>query len=435
MKIDSPIALTGVNHVYYMIEHCLLSQATDLSGVKQRRGNYANRVRLDNEGALERLDGRNKLGADMANMISRNKFSVAAGEILSDQFMSRHGKIIQQILEKFKPFEWHTACTLNLQKELETNKPRVKTILFDGQGIYNVFHEHRKNLKEKFSSGKFKEVDAEIESLLTRLDGEAESIKSAISDLYKKRFDQFIHGISDRSKVLRDGHSEKLHQFLNQKLYMNVLTTVAFQTALVTTFINAFENSCGLNFWQTKEGDIESELENYLRNVEVLFCPNSAAKLKNLIEVFEGQVDESPDGLRDFKVIPSKSTFRSIVYSEEMKPEQFPKYRYLLIELWTPIDPSLKGYVLREKQKCRAQIMIAHVRKCRELFIRDNRILEENLTRANHKEIQQNAAESYKSLIKCFGDRAASIEGLIKLLESGEDDTHELEIVDEDADM
>lgn len=69
VKLDSPIALSGVNHIYYLIEHLMLNKVEDVSGAKPRAGFFSMRSDLANYGAIRRLNGYNLLGDEAASTL------------------------------------------------------------------------------------------------------------------------------------------------------------------------------------------------------------------------------------------------------------------------------------------------------------------------------------------------------------------------------
>lgn len=433
MKIDSPIAITGVNHVYYMIEHCLLSNAShDICGLRPRRGNYSTRVKLDSVGALDRLGARNKLGADVADTITRTSFTAEVGSSLSAQFMQRHGSLIKRVFCEFEPFIWHASTSLKLQKDLETNKPRIKSILFDGQGIFSVFQQHRKGLKERVKEGAFNNNKAELASLIDRLDSENQSIDESIAKLRILRFHEFFGRVTDRFKISQAQEGEvRLEGFVN-RLYSNVLTTVAFQTALIATFIGLLEEVYGLDFWDRNDQLTEQEFSNYLRRIEGLFCPNSVAEAKKLVEVFEGSIQIDSDN-NLMSLVPTNHTFRSVVYQEEMRPDQWTKYRYLLLELWEPINSDLLVSRDAEVERCRRQVLQALAQKCRDSYLRRHQKIEQQLTQQEHSVIQKESIELYRRLLINLGVRVSALDASYfkKLLTFSLDDIGDDPFLDE----
>lgn len=401
MKIDSPIAISGVNHIYYMIEHSILSDLGDLRGLSVRRRNLWKQVKLNTTAALERLDGRNKLGVNLANSVTRNSFNLKTSGIISDAFMSRFGSVILAFLKRFKPYEWHASATLTLKMQLEVDHLRIKSILFDGQGIYGVFQQHLANLKKNYDANVYSHSEAEIKTLIERLTLENAAIERYKSELLSSRADKFIHNLKDKSTFFKSDEPipSDIRSFVD-RLYMNVLSTVAFQTALVSTFIGLFEQQYGLNFWNDKEIDFQGELDNYLSSIEILFAPASTSTFRHLVAVFEGKLDKQ-DEL--WKIAPSNNTFRKVVYPEEMKPDQWPKYRYLLLELWQPLADALRDSRDREVEKCRHQVMHSHMGRTRDEYLRSVQKFEDTLTAEDNRLIFETAVSRYRELLKHIG--------------------------------
>lgn len=401
MKIDSPIAISGVNHIYYMIEHSILSDLGDLRGLSVRRRNLWKQVKLNTTAALERLDGRNKLGVNLANSVTRNSFNLKISGILSEAFMSRFGLVILTFLKRFKPYEWHAAATLSLKKQLEVEHLRIKSILFDGQGIYGVFQQHLANLKKNYDANVYSHSEAEIKTLIERLSLENAAVERTKTELLSSRANKFVHNLKDKSTFFKvdEPIPADIRSFVD-RLYMNVLSTVAFQTALVSTFIGLFEQQYGLNFWDDKEIDLQGELDNYLTSIEKLFAPTSTSAFRHLVAVFEGRLDKQDE---IWKIAPSNNTFRKVVYPEEMKPDQWPKYRYLLLELWQPLTVQLRDARDKEVDKCRHQVMHVHMSRTRDEYLRSEQKFEDTLTAEDTRAIFEMAASSYRELLKHIG--------------------------------
>jgi hypothetical protein len=315
MKIDNPVAITGVNHVYYMIEHILLNKlAQDVNGVKPRSGKFFKRKDLEDSNAMSRLNGRNKLGSDEADATRRDSFSTSTGEILAEQFKQRFGWIIVDLLDRFEPFKAHSESTLWLEQHLNINNRANYSILFDGQGIFNVFNAHRDNLKSKSKNNVYGSDPAKINAIINQLDAQAKSIELNIEELSNKRAEFFIKKAYNKNEFYdADKHlSPRIVQFIDT-LFGNIFTTVAFQSALVITFISSIEQTFGLDSWNTNEGIVKTEFENYLNQISRFFSPESVSDLKKISDVFVGHVD---GGAFEWKIIKTNFTFRSIVHPD-----------------------------------------------------------------------------------------------------------------------
>ena len=240
LKINSDIAITGVTHVYYMIEHMLLDSG-NVRGVAPRSGKFYNRVTLSD--CLERLDGRNELGAAVADTIRRDRFSEEAADKLGKKYDDRFGWYIIRALETFGPFDKHNRAVLNLETRVEQHQDRqLGPILFEGQGISRVFETHRKNLHDKLSKHAYRTDVPEIEAIAKRLDATAVRVGEVISEFCTERATLCLAQMSEKRSVRDEAgntHPNVVEWF--NALYDNVLSTVAFQSALVCGFFTEAE--------------------------------------------------------------------------------------------------------------------------------------------------------------------------------------------------
>ena len=192
LKIVSSIAITGVSHLYYIIEHLMLNDGSEVKGVKPRSGNFSKRKDLESYLCFFRLDGRNLLGSELADATKRDNFTTLSGETLAKEFNKRYGDFIVQIFEKFLPYEIHNKAVLNLEYKVESNEDRqLKPILFEGQGIIRVFDSHRDYLKSEIKEGKFINIP-EVESISKKLDATAERVFKAIEKFKENRVELYI---------------------------------------------------------------------------------------------------------------------------------------------------------------------------------------------------------------------------------------------------
>jgi hypothetical protein len=358
-KIQAPVAISGVPHIYYMIEHMMLDNGEAVRGVKPRAGTFYNRTRLDD--LLNRVDGRDLLGAAAADAIRRNLFTTDAAEKLGAQFDTRYGAYIIGALEKFEPFDRHNAAVLEIGEQLEREHDRqLKPILLEGQGIGRVFETHRINLQQKLRSGYFKTDVPEIEASSRRLAATAGRIADTVLRLHAERANRLLSDLSDK-KPVRDEAGEihpKMVDFCN-RLYDEIFATVAFQTALVCGFLGLVEKAERRlqkgEFGGEPPIDRDSAFDEYLEQLNRFFVPRTIVQLGRIIRVFRGELE---DGTL-WPIRPSSQTFREVVYRSEMQPDQWPKYRYLLLEIWNPTHIALQSVVTGERAECRGEVFSA----------------------------------------------------------------------------
>ena len=141
------------------------------------------------------------------------------------------------------------------------------------------------------------------------------------------------------------------------KLYKEDFTTAAFQIGLFVTFFFMMEDYHG------QEGDLrltgdEAEMQmfdEYLACLNGFFAPKSDADAKRLLSVFVGAVSGT-FGASNLTVAASATNLRSIVIPGELKPDEWPRFRYIFLELWRPADERLaaltKGYRLESRMGC-----------------------------------------------------------------------------------
>lgn len=411
IKIDSPIAITGVNHIYYMIEHLLLNKADeDVNGAKPRSGKFYKRKDLEMYRAFERLDGRNILGSATADLTTREFYTSEAGDKLSSQFSDRIGSFIISAFEKFKPFEKHNRAVLELSEDLRIQEnQKIRPIIFEGQGISRVFNKHREMLREKINSGDFSSDIPQIKEIADRLDATAILVANSITKFRNQRAKNFLSDNNDKSLFRKESSAEYTDgvvSFLNG-MYENVFSTVAFQTALLATFFGEIEKS---NTKQKKAGALPIETEQafnyYIEQLSSFFCPNSNSRLRHLIEAFAGDINGE---IKDWKITPSPKTFREVVYRGEMQPDQWPKYKYLILEIWKPNETSLHDCVNIERNKCRSQVFNSLIDDRRKDYLQRNLKREENLTPQERNDIEEDAYSSYKALLNNLGWKLSEI--------------------------
>lgn len=392
-KIQTAIAMTGVPHVYYIIEHLMLNKGDEVGGVKQRSGVFTTRISLAE--MLERLDGRDALGATVADAIRRNFFSSDAAATLGPKFDTEYGKLIIKCFERFSAFNLHNVSVLELSAWLEREHDRtLRPILLDGQGISRVFEAHRKNLKQLKS--KLPQPDApEINASIERLDATAERLAESIRRLHRTRAEKFFEKLSDK-RIVRDEKGEihpKMVEWCNA-LYENVFTTVAFQAALICGFQGLVEKTARQVPMPQSERD--NALDEYLQQLSKFFTPETPAQLKKFIRVMNGEVGEETI----WAIRPSNQTFRHIVFRGEMQPDQWPKYRYLMLEIWNPTQTSLQASVLSERMHCRKDVFKALHITAIDNFCSEHRKIPDELSDDERKAVFDQCFENYSGLLR-----------------------------------
>lgn len=392
LKLQNPIAITGVNHLYYIVEHLLLNTDRDVTGVKPRSGNFTKRINLTTYPCLDRLNGRNTLGATTANSTSRDSFTLDSADKLGEIFDKKYSELIVAMFEKFELYEYHTREVLNLKRRIQENTDRqLLPILFDGQGMSRVFESHRQNLKDRLKNDQYNSKVPEIQAIADRLDSTAKRLDESVGEFRANRATIFagkINELKNSGKAL-----PVIIKWVNN-LYEDILSSVAFQSALVCGFFGEFEKaSLGEEIL-----DSDNCFSEYISQINSFFAPKTYSQFKKLVNIITGEVMISPeDGLN---IIPNKHTFREVVYRGEMQPDQWTKYKYLFLEIWQPSNDILKAEVLRERNKCREQIFSALYHFGRTNYCRENSKLETDVNDLETKEIFDKSFKTYSTFLK-----------------------------------
>jgi hypothetical protein len=94
------------------------------------------------------------------------------------------------------------------------------------------------------------------------------------------------------------------------------------------------------------------EKAEYLNSLNAWFTAASEGNLRRIFNVFLGKTTGSAAGAT-LKVNDNAFTLRKIVIPGELKPDEWPRFRYVLLEMWTSQDPVLKQLISDARTKCR----------------------------------------------------------------------------------
>tara|TARA_R110002124_G_scaffold59225_11_gene163924 strand:+ start:780 stop:3059 length:2280 start_codon:yes stop_codon:yes gene_type:complete len=400
--ISSPMAYTGVSHLYYIIEHILLDN-DNIKGIKKRDGRFSTRTNGTYfENALNRLDCENILGAEAYHNISRNLFSRSDELKLGEVFLDRYGKFILTILSSFEPYDVYAIASQFIKNISENHADvHLKPMLFDGQGISKVFEEHRSALQLKLKEGFFKHEVPKIQSFKDSLDNTYLSYKGTVEEFDVSLTEEYLNSLPNKSYKIKQDDNEIISPVainLVSKLYKNIFTTIAFQAALTCGFFVEYEKHSS-----TFDGDLDLVVEDvfkeYLEQINMFFRPKTFAKFRSMVSLLIGEA--TGDDICALEVVDnSASSFRAVVYPGEMAPDEWPKYMYLILEIWKPSNEELEKRIEKTREACREQIFENLFKRRLEQFCKDNN---KKTGDASHEEIKRIVEESfdiYKGLLK-----------------------------------
>lgn len=397
-KISDPIALTGVNHIYQIIEHLFVGKpASDVDRTIFRRTRRRDRIDLGTyDEGMKRINAKNVLSADDLAATTRTSFGSEVEKQLKDLFQSKIGGKIELYYQRFKPFEVHSAASLALSKSLEAEgDQRVKPILFGGQSMLRTFESHYENIERKIAIQNRETLSAALKASQETLAGTKRLLDTKTAEFKLNRSYKFIVDVHDKSQLKIDGEiAPKVVGFINE-LYTNLFTTVAFQTACVGFFFDTISLNNDINY---DDAAIAQEFDLYIEQLNQFFHPSSTAEVKRLIEVFKGKISGSP---KDWNVTDkTASTFRQVVYRSEMQPDQWPRYKALLAELWHPKGETLKLSLEHERKRIRKQVLNQLISILTSEYSRSENKQLEDLSGAEIEKLRRKSAQNVAGYLK-----------------------------------
>lgn len=403
--ITSPMAFTGVSHIYYLIEHLLLNSG-DVDGVKKREGRFSTRTTGQYfTGALDRLDADELIGTDVFQSVSRNIFTKTEEELLSNSFISKYGMNILKAFTNFGAYDHFSKTTQDIKNRTEQHGDvHIKPMLFDGQGIARVFEDHRASLDLRLKEGAFKHDVPKIESFKNKLDKTSENYNQQVDYFYTLLTERFFSSLPKKDLMVKSGDkdvlSDKAIEYV-RKIYRDIFSSIAFQSALICGFYNEFEKFSN-GFDGSLDIDVEAEFANYIQCLNNFFIPKTFSKWKAISSLFFGETDG--DSFDSIDIVPgSGATFRSVVYPGEMTPDEWPKYRYLLLELWSSENEEFDAALENEKVYCRKQIIIAHFKRKVNDYCKEHAKHHEELLKEEKSELFNKSYTEFSGMLKYLG--------------------------------
>ncbi len=401
-KISSPMAFTGVSHLYYIVEHLLLDSG-DVNGVKKREGRFSTRTKGQYfTNALTRLDCENKLGKDALINITRNIFTRNDEWELGKEFMMRYGVNILKAYSDFLPFELFSRATQKIKNDASSHADiHITPMLFDGQGIAKVFEDHRVSLKQRLAEGYFKHDVPKIEEFNKGLNNTNENYQNFIDNFRHELAINYLNGLSSTIFSANEAGKviifDKAKQFVDT-IYDQIFSVIAFQAAFVCGFYTEFEK-----FSDKYSGDLSLDVESlfseYVEQMNNFFKPSSFSKAKALINLFIGEC--KGENFKELEIVKgTPSTYRNIVFPGEMAPDEWPKYRYLMLELWEPNNAKLQEKLDLERIICRKQIIKSLYSRNLKSYCQENGISEDSTSNEEKLEVYDNAYNNYKDMLK-----------------------------------
>ena len=173
------------------------------------------------------------------------------------------------------------------------------------------------------------------------------------------------------------------------------------QTAVVCTYVEAIQIAFGGIQHSSPE-----LLDEFVEAVNVLLRPKNINDLRVLMSTFEGELIVEPE----VKLTTGGPTFRQVVLPGELQPAEWPKYRYLLLELWKPATPELQVVVDEDRARSRSAVAQSLYRRRLASYCEEHRIDEVNLSKEVKADILTKSKSMYEEFLTCVVGRKTSLD-------------------------
>ncbi|MGK8171065.1 hypothetical protein [Pseudomonas aeruginosa] len=390
VKIASDVAFTGVSHLYHLTDHLLMGNHA--CGIESRGKVGAPKKKLDL--AYERLDLKDELTQEQREVNSKFNYSDEIKDIFRKRWSELYTPLIDRLFAKVHPFKAFSLATIQLNQELVTRRDtELEKMLFDGQATVRTFDAFREGLARRVGDKEPNWDTPEIQATLNRVNAVMSGRKAAVESMKASRAVFMLDNLTNsiKKKVIVDGVVVKPLRDAMDRLFENVFSTVAFQTAVVCTYVEAVERTFGSIKSSTSE-----LLEEYINALNSLFCPKAVDDLKSLIGTFEGELRVEDGGV---KLVQGGPTFRKVVLPGELQPAEWPKYRYLILELWMPADKGVKALIQGDRDNCRRAVAQSLMRRQVAEYCEEHRITDVELDDNTRIAIRDKAKASYEEFL------------------------------------
>ena len=392
--LTSAVALSGVMHLHQLLERALLLTQKP-TGLYIHGSNFWLKKNIDDT-VLRRLDGQNLLGSELASSTTRVSFTPEALVTLQKSFKARYLRLIVDGFKRFGPYTAMAAAASDVEVALRphTDK-RPHSMLFEGQGVLKVFRNYLDQITEEAQEQKElkrSQTASELEAIIEEL----RALQSTVNDYevnFRRRRAEKLLVNTAQGKIL-------VLTPLVDRLYKEAFTTAAFQIAFFCTFFFMMEDLNGDGGELRLEGsEQESEFfEEYIRCLNGFFAPDGESAAKNIFSVFLGSVSGT-FGSPNMTVAPSAVNLRSIVIPGELKPDEWPKLRYFMLELWRPQDGRLSAKLETYRAESRTDVLAAFYRQKVKMYCKERGMEEHQVSDKAREALKRDSCSQYQNAL------------------------------------
>ena len=397
-KIQQPTAITAVNHLNYLILECVVGSS--IKGISQSPSNLSQRT--DIATFLEYVEATDHLSGEAIINTRRDDFDNVTASVLNGLFQKTYGNVMLEIFDRFEPYRMWNSLVAQLQSKLSAGMDLdVKSLLFDAPSSMSSFDNQISTLSKKVKHLATPDLAA-LEALLERRNDTKERLVAAISGLREDFATDFIE-----RATIEDGPKSSSIRSEVKSLISDRFSTVAFQCAIVRTFIDNYEE-----IYYLGDNEQSKELGNYVTQISAFFAPDNLSGLKALINTLSGELDDSDD--QQWFVNASSTMFGNLIQGE-MNPRRWTRYRAILLEIWKPKNNDLKTVVRSSREEARRQVLQGLISKKRKETAIAEAKGEDALTTNQLESILQDAVRDYELFLSRFSKYSPTHDELLAL--------------------
>lgn len=394
--LKSPVAVTGVTHLNGLVERLMLADAP-APGLTIRPQNLWLKKQLSSS-FFERLGVRGRLPPGAEKVIRRDSCDRESMTMLEEEFGDVYLPVIVRGLDGFGPFLVHHQAAAMLHSKLEAGATSdfYRAILFEGEGMNRVFSEFQKKIGEMLLEGEFDtpELRQSSEEFRARQGNLEHEIAGFQSDRAARLLSGVPKAIAGRVKI-RD--------WVTDELYSDTLTTAAFQNALFVSFFGVVEqinNERGRSATPIEpvmRDEVLSLFDGYLADINEFFLPKKFEGLANLVAVFHGELRS------DGTLIATNFNLKKILLPTELRPDEWPKFRAILHELWRPEHPEAAAILEMHRGVVRRQAVTRYIDREVKAFCEDHAMPPGALNDRDRAQIERTCANRLVKGLEALG--------------------------------
>lgn len=364
-KLSSDVSVTGVMPLYNILENVLLYNKSlhGFYGLKSNLHKISDIGKL-----LKRLNAVEKLTSEEREVTKRKSFEDKTIQKLKLAFEDRIYPIIEKGYSNFLPFSIHLDKFHDFKTKELANKT-VHAILFEGQGLSNVFNSHIRYLSKEVSDNA--STSSEIEKALDSFKSTRDYIDQKLEESKKQRNIALYGPWVDDAGFHKEADS----------IFSNTFFTSAFQTAFFMTYFSIIDKYSSDG--SISNNDLHEFFDEYIQSVNKTFEKDSRKPFK-IFEMFLGGVKKDNNS---YSYFPSNYCMKKLLIPGEMKPDEWTSFRYFFLECWKSGNNDINTLIYDDVIQCRKDILKKYVDREIRHYLNENKIEQKDLGSEKYDEI------------------------------------------------